>query len=142
MLPPWVVFPLAGLTLLVTAAHVVALQSADLSVRRRRIRSAAGVIMMLVTGLLAYALGVQDALPSPAADPDSTRTFLLVWSSIVALLFMVILLAAADLIHTGAVAASARAKLAREMRDRLVDDLRQQRGAGRTDAEREPPAAR
>ncbi len=62
MLPPWVVLPLAGLTLLVTAAHVLALQTSDLPSRRRRLRTAAGVLMMLVTGLLAYALGLGAAV--------------------------------------------------------------------------------
>lgn len=123
MLPPWVVLPLAGLTLLVTAAHVLALQASDLPSRRRRLRTAAGVLMMLVTGLLAYALGVIDALPSPAADPQSTRQFLLTWVSIVTLLCFIMLLAAADLLHTGAQAAAAKARLARQIRLSLAHDL-------------------
>ena len=123
ILPTWMILPLGALTLLVTAAHVIALQFSDLPARRRRIRSAAGVLMMFVTALISYALGVLDALPSPGADPQGSRLFVLTWMTIVALLMMVVGLAMADLAHGAREAAKVRRALQAEMRSRLVADI-------------------
>ncbi|HPO93837.1 MAG TPA: hypothetical protein PL072_10245 [Phycisphaerales bacterium] len=123
VLPAWLVMPLAGVTLLVIAAHVVAMHVSEMPVKRRRIRSAAGVLMMMVTALLAYALGVLDALPSPASDPQATRAFVLCWLAILGLLMLVVMLAVIDLGHTARLAAAARKDLRRELRLRLEREL-------------------
>lgn len=123
ILPTWMILPLGGVMLLVIAAHVVALQFSELAARRKRIRTAAGILMMLVTALIAYALGVLDSLPSPGADPAGARLFVLTWIAIVSLLFMVIALAVADLAHGARDAAHVRRALQDEMRERLVADI-------------------
>jgi uncharacterized membrane protein len=137
ILSPWIVLPMAAVTLIVTAAHVVALQMAadpPLPARRRRIRTAAGVLMMFVTTFLAYALGVLDALPSPGSDPQGSRIFLLTWLSIASLLLIVVFLAVLDLGVTAREAALHRLKLRHELRRRLADDLLASRvGVGGTE---------
>lgn len=140
ILSPWIVLPMAAVTLLVTAAHVVALQMADppLPARRRRIRTAAGVLMMFVTTFLAYALGVLDALPSPGSDPQGSRIFLLTWLSIASLLLIVVFLAVLDLGVTAREAALHRLRLRHELRQRLANDLLATRAAGAGETAEQP----
>lgn len=87
-LPLWAVGPPAALVMLFLAGHIMAMAQAQIDARRRRIRSANGVLMMLTTALLAQALAV--------VSPADTRTFVLVWMMIITLLGLTILLALAD----------------------------------------------
>ena len=63
------VLPLAGVVLLVIGAHVVSQQREGVPAKRRRIRTASGLLMMIVTTLLAWALAIQP-LPENAASLD------------------------------------------------------------------------
>lgn len=91
-LPLWIVAPPTVFVMLFLAGHVMAIQQADIDPRRKRIRSVNGVLMMLTAALLAHALGV--------INPGDTRTFLLAWIIIVALLGLIILLAFVDTLNS------------------------------------------
>lgn len=116
MLPAWAVLPIGGAALVVTAAHVIALQSSAMPARRRRIRTANGLLMMFVTALLSWALGVAPVVTNPAATPDAARTFLLVWSIIISLVALMVVLAALDVAFTARLALADRGRLRRELR--------------------------
>lgn len=119
LLPAWAVVPIAAASIIVLAAHVLAIQQLRMPPRRRRIRTANGLLMMLIASLLAYALGVAPTITNPTTNPESARNFLLVWSAIMSLLSIVIGLAALDVAHTARIALSARRKLRQEFRDKL-----------------------
>lgn len=129
ILPGWVVLPVASITMLVVAAHVLATHAGDLPSRRRRLRTANGVLMMFVTALLAYALGVAGVVTEPKAEPEEARRFMLVWLSIVGLLGVVVTLAGADAIATVIHGLGVRRSLRAEMRDGLRSDLASRRAA-------------
>ncbi len=116
LLPAWIVVPIAAAAIVVLAAHVLALQQTPMPTRRRRIRTANGLLMMLVASLLAYALGVAPPVGNPTTNPDVARIFLLVWSVILSLLTIVIGLAALDVAHTARLALTDRRRLREELR--------------------------
>ena len=94
ILPVWFTVPIAGATILILAAHVLYLLHArGIDPRRRRIRIANGLLMLLATPLIAY--GFSIATPSASAGG-----FVLVWTAIPVLLLMVILLGLLDALHT------------------------------------------
>ncbi|MBX3403591.1 MAG: hypothetical protein KF699_09305 [Phycisphaeraceae bacterium] len=117
MLPAWVVLPIGCSALVVTAAHVLALQASDAPARRKRIRTANGLLMMIITALLCWALGVAPVVSNPATTPGDTRTFLLVWSAIITLVALMVVLAAMDVAFTARLALSERGRLRRELRE-------------------------
>lgn len=91
-MPAWLALSVGAVTLLVIAGHVLAVNLSAMPARRRRIRLTAGILMMLVTPLLAYGLGI--------ATPSRPRMYVLVWVLVAALLFMIILLALLDVMNT------------------------------------------
>ncbi len=91
-LPLWVVAPPTIVVMLFLAGHVMATHEADMNPRRRRIRTANGVLMMLTTALLAHALAI--------VSPSDARTFLLTWLTIVSLLGFVIVLGLLDALNS------------------------------------------
>lgn len=119
LLPAWLVVPIAAAAILVLAAHVLAIQQTPMPPRRRRLRTASGLLMMLVASLLTYALGVAPTVTNPTTNPDAARTFLFVWSAIMSLLAIVIGLAALDVTHTARLALLSRRRLRDEMRSSL-----------------------
>jgi len=119
LLPAWLVVPIAGAAILVLAAHVLAIQQTPMPTRRRRLRTASGLLMMLVASLLAYALGVAPTVSNPTTNPDAARNFLFIWSAIMSLLAIVIGLAALDVAHTARLALLSRRRLRDEMRSGL-----------------------
>lgn len=94
ILPAWLTVPLAGLTLLVLAVHVLLLHRSAIEPRRRRIRIANGLLMMVTTPLIAY--GFSIATPSP----QTAGNFVLAWTAIPALLFIIIMLGLFDVLNT------------------------------------------
>lgn len=116
ILPGWVVLPAAAATMLVVAGHVLATHAGDLPIRRRRLRVVNGLLMLFVTALLAYALGVAAVVEEPTARPRETREFVIVWLLIIGLLGVVITLAGADAIATITHGWLARRELRRQMR--------------------------
>lgn len=119
LLPAWAVVPIAAASIVVLAAHILAIQHGPMPPRRRRIRTANGLMMMLIASLLAYALGVAPTITNPTTNPESARNFLLVWSAIMSLLSIVIGLAALDVAHTARLALTARRRLREEFRERI-----------------------
>ena len=116
MLPAWLVLPICGLVLVVIAAHVLGLHMQDMPARRRRIRTACGLLMMFVTAMIADALAIQPVPQGGAGgDPQRGREFVMLWTIIVGLLALMVLLAAADAMHTLALAMKDR----RTLRDQL-----------------------
>ena len=116
LLPAWAVVPVAAAAIIVLAAHVLAMQQTPMPPRRRRIRTANGLLMMLVASMLAYALGVAPAVGNPTTNPGTAKSFLIIWSAIMSLLTLIIALAALDVAHTARLALSARKRLRDEFR--------------------------
>ncbi len=90
--PRWVVLPMAAMTLVILAAHVMAIRVAPMPDSRRRIRTANGVVMMLLVTVLAYAIGV--------ATPALPGGFTLGWLAAVGLLVVVMGLSLLDMLNT------------------------------------------
>ncbi len=128
ILPAWLVLPVCGFTMLVIAAHVVGMQRPDVPPRRRRLRTAAGLVMMLIAALMAYALGISpvggDHAAGAGGGTGAQRLFVLVWMAIVVLLGFVVALALIDAFHTARLAMDDRQRLRREMGLRLSEDLK------------------
>ena len=115
--PAWVVLPLAGIALVATAAHILALREAPrgaLPESRRRIRIATGWVILVTIPLTAYAFGI--------AQPAKTGTYLMVWMAVMALLGAILLLAMLDAINT--------VRLHRLATRRLREQFRRVREAG------------
>lgn len=93
ILPFWFVGPLAGLTMLVIAGHLIAMRDARARIpaSRYRIRSVNGGIMLVAVPMLACAFAV--------VPTDRPRAFLLIWSACVGLLVVVVALALLDAIN-------------------------------------------
>ncbi len=132
VLPEWFVLPLALFAAAVAGLHLMLLQEADVPSSRRRIRTASGLITLLVIPLVAYLFGI--------VSPAERRAFLLASGATVGLLFIIVLLAGVDIVDSlRLVAAERRAHRERlrslrvELR-RIVSDARPPRplpGAGR-----------
>lgn len=116
--PTWLVLPLAAVMLLLLAGYLISLQSGDVPPKRRRIRSANTMVMLLATPLIAYAFGI--------VAPANARLFLLTWLAITGLLALMILLAGLDALYS--------MRLHREQRRAVRESLRAPvGGAGPTD---------
>ncbi len=109
----WFSITLAGVTMLFIAAHVLAIQKLDMPASRRRVRTAAGVLMLMLCAMLAYATGL--------VSPDENREFVLAWMAVMALLGMVLLLAGLDVLNTLRLHRHARTKLRRLSQDELTE---------------------
>ena len=92
LVPAWIAIPLGSLTLIVLGGKLLMLGVVPMDDRRRRIRIACTALLMFITALFAYGVGV--------ATPSRPRMYVIVWVLIAALLMMVILLASLDLLHT------------------------------------------
>jgi hypothetical protein len=90
--PAWLVMPLAVVTLLVIAGHVLALQRADMPPFRKRLRTVNGVLMMFTVPVAAFAFAI--------IQPANQRLFIMVWMLVAGLLVLVLMLAVLDLAHT------------------------------------------
>ena len=107
----WLVLPMAAVALLATAAHLIALKEAPpgaLPESRRRIRTAAGWVIMFAVPLSAYAFGV--------ATPGRAGAFMLVWTAVVGLVGVVLLLAMLDAMNTVRLHRRATRRLRRDWR--------------------------
>jgi hypothetical protein len=120
MVSPWIVLPLAGLTMLIIAAHVLSVQVSDMHRMRKRLRIANGLIMMFVTAALAYALGGVTLVTDPKLHPAQARTFIIVWVVIVALLTLVVALAIIDALGTAGWGLRTRHAMRKEFRAKLL----------------------
>ncbi len=93
LVPWWGVMPLAALTMLVVAGHVLWLPKAEMPASRRRIRMVNGLLMLFTLPLAAYALGV--------ADPSTEkRGFVLAWMLVAGAIVVILLVAMLDLLNS------------------------------------------
>lgn len=92
-LPTWVVMPIALIALLGVIWHMAALgRSTSMPRSRRRIRLASSAVMLLLIPVSAAALSL--------IPPEQKRAFVLIWMAELGLLFIVIMLAALDMLDT------------------------------------------
>jgi hypothetical protein len=133
ILPGWIVLPLGALLMLVVAVHVLAVRASPLlSGRRKRLRVAGGVLMIFVTALLTYALGLAPEVADPLKEPGRARAFVLIWLAIVGLVGILVAIAVVDALATASMGVQAHRNLARGMRAQIEADLveRAARAAG------------
>ncbi len=109
--PSWLVFPLAGFTLVVVLWHLSGVIRGDVEPSRRRIRMANGLIMLTLVPLIAYAFGI--------ATTDSPRWFAMSWLGVMGLLGLMIVLAILDSANTAKLHAAERIELRRQTREAL-----------------------
>lgn len=122
--PAFLVMPVAGLALLVLAAHVVSLAKSDMPASRRRIRVSNGLLMMFAVPLAAYAFSIVSV--------DRPRAFALAWMLVAGLLVLIVALAVVDLLNTFRLHRAERRHIRRELSHTLRNEvaaLRQQRDA-------------
>lgn len=92
LLPAWVVLPVAVLTLLVLGGQFWVISRSAMDAQRKRLRQTTTFLMMIVTPMAAYGFGI--------AAPARGREYVIVWVLIAALLFLIILLALLDMLHS------------------------------------------
>ena len=139
VLPAWLVLPIAGITMLVVSTHVLAIQQSGMPVKRRRIRTANGIVMLVVTAMLAYALAlVRVSDQPPATEPAQAREFVLVWMLIIGLLGLVVVMAGMDAVLTMSQTVASRRALRRELQQDAVEKARKRAGGGGGVGGREP----
>lgn len=124
MLPGWIAVMLAAPTMLVIAWHILSVQRSSLEIARRRLRIGNGLLMMFITALLAYALGMARVPDQPRTDPAASRAFVLLWSLIVGLLAIVVGLALLDALLTTRSGVRARRTWQRDMSAVIGEDSR------------------
>lgn len=90
LLPAWLVIPLASVAMIAVGAHLLWIQDADVPSSRRRIRTLSGLLMLVVTPMLAH--GLLAGAPSP-------RTFVLLWTCITVLVTTILVLALLDAVN-------------------------------------------
>lgn len=103
----WVSAPLAMITLVTVAAHLLAMRGAHMPESRRRIRTANGWLILITTPLLAIAFSV--------ISPQNTRQFALIWAVAIVLVGFVILMAFIDIANNLRIARLQRRRLSRSM---------------------------
>lgn len=107
----WVSGPMAMVTLVVVAAHLIAMRTADMPESRRRIRTANGWLMMVAVPVLVVAFSV--------VHTGSPRPFALVWGVAIMLLALVLAMAFLDMANNLRLARIQQRQLRREMGARL-----------------------
>lgn len=115
----WITGPLAMLTLVVVAAHLLAMRGADMPESRRRIRTANGWLILITTPVLAIGFS--------AVSPAHPRQFALVWAVAIAMLGFVILMAFVDMANNLRLANHQRRELGRSAGRHLGQHLATQR---------------
>ena len=115
MVPGWVALLLAAPTMFIIARHILSISSSDLDLSRRRLRIGNGLLMMFITALLAYALGVTEVPDQPRTNPAAARLFVMLWTVIVGLLAVVVALAVLDALVTTRTSIRERNALRREV---------------------------
>lgn len=107
VLPPLVVLPPAALAVLVIAGHLAALHATpDIPLSRRRLRTAAGIVMLTTSLVLAYAFAFVRV--------DEPARFTTVWTAAVMLLVVVLVLAGLDALNNVRLARIHRRRIRRE----------------------------
>lgn len=109
MLPLWFVTPLCGLTLVLIFLHMRRLAREEMPESRRRIRSASGLLLLLLPVLMCYALGV--------SSPREPVVFVGAWTAVAMLVLLLLVLAVADIGNTLLMYRSHARRMRAEMRE-------------------------
>ncbi len=123
LVPIWVSAPLAMITLVTVAAHLLAMRGADMPESRRRIRTANGWLILITVPVLVVAFSV--------VSRSQPRQFVLIWVVAMALVCFTILMAFVDMVNNLRIARIQRQRLSRTM----GAQLRQQLLADRKDSD-------
>ena len=115
IVPIWVSAPLAMLTLVVIAAHLIAMRSADMPESRKRIRTANGWLMLITVPVLAIAFSLVSS-----ANP---RQSALVWAIAILLLGLVLVMAFVDIGNNLRLAREKQKRLHRTLGSQLRSEL-------------------
>lgn len=107
LVPIWVSAPLAMITLVTVAAHLLAMRGADMPESRRRIRTANGWLILIAAPVLVVAFSV--------VSRSQPRQFVLIWVIAMALVCFTILMAFVDMINNLRIARNQRQRLSRTM---------------------------
>lgn len=128
VLPTWLAATLALPTMVIVAAHLIAMHRSGRAMpeSRRRLRIANGGLMLVAVPVIAIAFGV--------VTPADHRMFMSVWLLAMWLLGVIVVLAGIDAANTARLAARERAKLRRQIRR-----LREQNRAAPPDADASEP---
>lgn len=103
----WVSAPMAMVTLVVVAAHLIALRTADMPESRRRIRTANGWLIMATTPVLVVAFSL--------VTTNGPRTFAMAWGVAIVLLCLVLAMAFLDMANNLRLARVHRRRLRQTM---------------------------
>ena len=115
LVPIWISAPLAMLTLVVIAGHLIAMRSADMPESRKRIRTANGWLMLITTPVLAIAFSLVSS--------SNPRQFALVWAIAILLLGMVLVMAFVDIGNNMRLARQNQQRLHRTLGSQLRSEL-------------------
>ncbi len=89
LMPAWLVIPAAVALMLAVGRHVLSIPAQGLSPSTRRIRTAAGLVMLALAPSLAFGLSVTDA--------QQPKTFVISWMITLGLTLIVLILAMLDM---------------------------------------------
>lgn len=115
LVSPWIAIPLAAAGMILIAGYTLAIQRDDTPLWRRRIRSASGVLHIIILAALAYG--------SSVASPADKKLFVMTWLLIVGLVGIAVLLAAWDMIINIRQHIRDRREYARASTEALARDL-------------------
>ena len=107
ILSPWLVGAIAAPAVLLVAAQLLALHASSVPASTKRIRTAAGVLMLALTPFVVYLFGFASA--------DEPRRFILCWAVVVGLIGILVMLAVMDAFNSSRIHAAERRKLRREL---------------------------
>ncbi len=108
IIPLWLGVPVAGVLMLMVAAHALAIGESDHPASRKRIRQANAVMILLTIPLLTTGFCV-------LSPRDHPREWALVWLCSFAMLAFVVMLAVVDVLNTLRLLRNARANLRRQL---------------------------
>lgn len=132
----WIVAPLAAGSLVLIWAHLAALQRVtEMPESRRRIRTVSGLVAALGVGVLALGFGV--------VSPSDAKPFALVWLAAMGLIFIMVVLAAADVVNTlrlELIERRVKLRRSRQVRAEWLAVLMARRMAGSSSVDITPPS--
>lgn len=105
--PAWLVVPLAAGIVVLIWMHLSRMSRSEMPESRRRIRSANGLLLLLLPPLMTYALTM--------VSPQHPLEFVLAWAAVAALLALVVMMAVVDAMNTLRLARRARQELRLEV---------------------------
>lgn len=91
-MPAWLASALGAVAVLAIGLHLLSLPRAAMPPSRRRIRISNGLIMALAVPVVVYAAGM--------TSPQEPRAFTIAWSSVAALMGLIVLLACLDVANS------------------------------------------